>query len=146
MRCNVSALNRGILMVRTVKLAVFLFCLFPGPAVWSQSRITLEDLLSIESPGAPALSPDGKTFAITRGGQIFLIPAEGGWPVTLTTTQGGKTSLTAAIEMFGVVNRATFNERTNRPSAIQRSSLEPDRPPRRQRRPRPRQEACGDPN
>ncbi len=64
-----------------------------APIAWSQSRITLEDLVSIESPGAPVLSPDGMTFAMTRGGQIVLAPAEGGWPVTLTTTQGGKSSL-----------------------------------------------------
>jgi len=75
------------------KFAVFVLLFLAASAAWAQSRITLEDLLSIESPGAPLLSPDGKTFAVMRGGQIYLIPAEGGWPVTLTTTQGGKSSL-----------------------------------------------------
>ena len=74
--------------------ALLFCCLILVPAAWSQqSRITLEDLVSIDAPGAPVLSPDGKTFAMTRGGQIVLVPADGGWPVTLTTTQGGKASL-----------------------------------------------------
>jgi dipeptidyl aminopeptidase/acylaminoacyl peptidase len=56
-------------------------------------RITLEDLLSIESTGGPVLSPDGTQFALTRGEQILLMPSDGGWPVTLTTTAGGKSGL-----------------------------------------------------
>jgi dipeptidyl aminopeptidase/acylaminoacyl peptidase len=56
-------------------------------------RLTLEDLLSVESVGETVLSPDGKTFAATRAGQIVLIPASGGWPVTLTSTTGGKSGL-----------------------------------------------------
>jgi len=56
-------------------------------------RLTLEDLLSVETLGETVLSPDGKIFAMTRGGQIVLLPAEGGWPVTLTSTPGGKSGL-----------------------------------------------------
>ena len=56
-------------------------------------RLTLEDLLSVEPIGETALSPDGKTFATARGGQIVLLPAEGGWPVPLTSSSGGKSGL-----------------------------------------------------
>ena len=57
-------------------------------------HLTLQDLLSVEPIGESALSPDGKTIALTRLGQIVLLPAEGGWPVPLTSTQGGKSGLT----------------------------------------------------
>lgn len=57
------------------------------------ARITLEDLVSIPALGAPVLSPDGKQFALIRDGQIALMPADGGWPVTLTTTPGGKSAV-----------------------------------------------------
>ena len=56
-------------------------------------HLTLQDLLSIEPIGESALSPDGKTVALTRSGQIVLMPADGGWPVPLTSTQGGKSGL-----------------------------------------------------
>jgi dipeptidyl aminopeptidase/acylaminoacyl peptidase len=56
-------------------------------------KLTLEDLLSAEPIGETALSPDGKTLAITRSGQIALLPAEGGWPVTLTSAAGAKSGL-----------------------------------------------------
>ncbi|HEV2387633.1 MAG TPA: S9 family peptidase [Candidatus Acidoferrales bacterium] len=56
-------------------------------------RLTLEDLLSIQPIGETALSPDGKTFAMVRAGQIVLMPSAGGWPETLTSTQGGKDGL-----------------------------------------------------
>lgn len=57
------------------------------------ARLTLQDLLAAEPLGETALSPDGKTFALVHGGQIQLLPAEGGWPTTLTTTQGGKSGV-----------------------------------------------------
>jgi dipeptidyl aminopeptidase/acylaminoacyl peptidase len=57
------------------------------------AHLTLQDLLAIEPIGESALSPDGKTVALTRSGQIVLLPAEGGWPVPLTSTQGGKSGL-----------------------------------------------------
>jgi dipeptidyl aminopeptidase/acylaminoacyl peptidase len=56
-------------------------------------RLTLQDLLAAEPIGETALSPDGKIFAVARGGQIQLLPANGGWPETLTTTQGGKSGV-----------------------------------------------------
>jgi dipeptidyl aminopeptidase/acylaminoacyl peptidase len=55
-----------------------------------RGTITLEDLASVEPLGQPALSPDGKQFALIRGGQIELMPSTGGWPVALTTTTGAK--------------------------------------------------------
>jgi dipeptidyl aminopeptidase/acylaminoacyl peptidase len=59
----------------------------------AEHRFTLEDLLSIEPVADTALSPDGKTIATVRSGQIVLFPASGGWPVTLTTSAGGKSGL-----------------------------------------------------
>ncbi len=56
-------------------------------------KITLEDLVSAEPVGQKALSPDGETVAMIRGGQILLLPAEGGWPTTLTTSAAGKSGL-----------------------------------------------------
>lgn len=56
-------------------------------------KITLEDLLSVEPLGAPVLSPDGTQFAMIRNEQIVLMPSEGGWPVTLTTTAGVKSGV-----------------------------------------------------
>ena len=55
-----------------------------------ESRITLQDLVSGERLGEAALSPDGREIALARDGQIVLMPADGGWPVPLTTTTGGK--------------------------------------------------------
>jgi hypothetical protein len=43
-------------------------------------RFTLEDLVSVEPIGESVVSPDGKTFAMARGGQIVLMPSDGGWP------------------------------------------------------------------
>ena len=56
-------------------------------------RFTLDDALSVEPVAETALSPDGKNFALTRNGQIVLLPSHGGWPVTLTSTTGGKSGL-----------------------------------------------------
>src|SRR5437763_7535551 len=57
------------------------------------SNFTLEDIVSVEPVGQTALSPDGKTVAMLRGGQVLLLPAGGGWPITLTTSPGGKSAL-----------------------------------------------------
>jgi len=66
----------------------------PADAIPSNShRLTLEDLVSVEPIGETALSPDGRTVAMVRAGQIALLPAEGGWPVTLTISTGGKSGL-----------------------------------------------------
>ncbi len=73
------------------KLSIFV--LVCGVALAQGRRVTLDDLLSVEAIGETALSPDGKTFAMTRNGQIVLMPAEGGWPVTLTSSTGGKSGL-----------------------------------------------------
>ena len=56
-------------------------------------HLTLQDILPPEGIGETALSPDGKTIAFTRNEQIVLFPAEGGWPVTLTSTQGSKSGV-----------------------------------------------------
>jgi dipeptidyl aminopeptidase/acylaminoacyl peptidase len=57
------------------------------------NKITLEDLVSLHALGEPVLSPDSKQFAFVRAGQIELLPADGGWPVTLTTSPGRKAEL-----------------------------------------------------
>lgn len=77
------------------KLALVVLLLLSGLVLTPQQprRLTLEDLLSIEPLGETVLSPDGQTFAMTRDGQIFLMPSEGGWPVILTSTAGGKSGL-----------------------------------------------------
>jgi dipeptidyl aminopeptidase/acylaminoacyl peptidase len=75
--------------MRTLSVVLFACGLLDAQA----RRLTLDDLLSVEAVGETALSPDGKMFAITRSGQIALMPAEGGWPVTLTSTTGGKSGL-----------------------------------------------------
>jgi dipeptidyl aminopeptidase/acylaminoacyl peptidase len=59
----------------------------------TSARLTLQDILPPEGIGESALSPDGRTIAFSRDGQIVLLPAEGGWPVTLTSTQGGKSGV-----------------------------------------------------
>ncbi|MFC5863191.1 prolyl oligopeptidase family serine peptidase [Acidicapsa dinghuensis] len=56
-------------------------------------HLTLQDIVSPDGIGPTALSPDGKTFALTRDGQIVLLPVSGTWPVTLTSTSGGKSGL-----------------------------------------------------
>jgi dipeptidyl aminopeptidase/acylaminoacyl peptidase len=57
------------------------------------SGITLEDLVTVEGIAQPVLSPTGREFAVTADGQIQILPADGGWPVLLTTTTGGKNGL-----------------------------------------------------
>jgi dipeptidyl aminopeptidase/acylaminoacyl peptidase len=66
-----------------------------GPSAFAQSagHLTLQDLLSVEPIGETTLSPDGKTIAFTRNGQIVLMPANGGWPVPVTSTVGGKSGI-----------------------------------------------------
>jgi dipeptidyl aminopeptidase/acylaminoacyl peptidase len=65
------------------------------PCALSQngSRLTLQDLVSIAPMGETVLSPDGSTFAISRNGQIELMPASGGWPEPLTSTIGAKSGI-----------------------------------------------------
>jgi dipeptidyl aminopeptidase/acylaminoacyl peptidase len=70
-------------------ILVFALALHAQPS----ARLTLQDLLSFEPVGDYVLSPDGKTIALSRAGQIMLLPSSGGWPVLLTSTQGGKSGL-----------------------------------------------------
>ncbi len=78
-----------------------LFCglaltgLLGGGVLQAQERasLTLQDLLSVDAQVEASISPDGKTIAFGRGGQIVLMPAAGGWPVTLTSTLGGKSGM-----------------------------------------------------
>jgi Tol biopolymer transport system component len=75
-----------------VALAVAV-ALLGAPEAPERRQLTLEDLLSIEPVGEIAVSPAGKTVAVSREGQIELLPAGGGWPVTLTSSSGGKSGL-----------------------------------------------------
>lgn len=76
-----------------LSLLLIIFGSAGGRAASEPPRLTLEDLVSVEPVGETALSPNGKIFAMTRGGQIVLMPAEGGWLVTLTSTAGAKAGL-----------------------------------------------------
>ncbi len=67
-----------------------------GAVKSGSSRFTLNDILSVEPMGETALSPDGKTIALVRDGQIFPMPSEVGWPVAITALAGGKSGLSWA--------------------------------------------------
>jgi Tol biopolymer transport system component len=64
------------------------------PALWlsaaAPARLTLNDLVEAQDIQEPALSPDGKVFALSWQGQIVLVNSSGGWPVPLTSAPGGK--------------------------------------------------------
>jgi dipeptidyl aminopeptidase/acylaminoacyl peptidase len=77
----------------TIALLFCPFALSPIANAQANGDLTLQDLLSVEPIGDSALSPDGKTIALARAGQIVLLPSEGGWPVPLTSTPGGKAGL-----------------------------------------------------
>ena len=82
--------------LRSIPFAILLLIsilFFERPRAYAQERLTLQDLLAVEPIGETALSPDGKTIALVRSGQIVLLPSAGGWPVLLTSTQGGKAGL-----------------------------------------------------
>jgi dipeptidyl aminopeptidase/acylaminoacyl peptidase len=91
--------SRSSFIVARSFLWVFLSALLASPVLQAQSaqapanKITLEDLVALHFLGEPVLSPDGKQFAFVRGGQIELLAADGGWPVTLTTSPGHKAEL-----------------------------------------------------
>jgi dipeptidyl aminopeptidase/acylaminoacyl peptidase len=78
-----------------ISAIVLVFSGIAGSSLLAQSsgHLTLQDLLSVEPIGETALSPDGKTIALTRNGQIVLMPAGGGWPVPVTSTTGGKSGI-----------------------------------------------------
>jgi dipeptidyl aminopeptidase/acylaminoacyl peptidase len=63
------------------------------PPAQESGHLTLQDLVSTEPIGESVLSPDGKTLALARSGQIVLMPSIGGWPEPLTSTAGGKSGL-----------------------------------------------------
>jgi dipeptidyl aminopeptidase/acylaminoacyl peptidase len=63
------------------------------PPAQESGHLTLQDLVSTEPIGESVLSPDGKTLALARSGQILLMPSIGGWPEPLTSTVGGKSGL-----------------------------------------------------
>jgi len=79
--------------MRTLSILFAICGLLAGLLNAQGRRLTLDDLVSVEAIGETALSPDGKTFAMTRNGQIVLMPADGGWLVTLTSSTGGKSGL-----------------------------------------------------
>jgi dipeptidyl aminopeptidase/acylaminoacyl peptidase len=79
-----STLHRAAIALLTIGLCA---------AQNSTHRLTLNDLVSVEPIGDTALSPDGKTIALAREGQIFLLPSEGGWPTALTSSAGNKSGL-----------------------------------------------------
>jgi dipeptidyl aminopeptidase/acylaminoacyl peptidase len=78
-----------------ISAAAVIFSGIASPSMLAQGsgHLTLQDLLSVEPIGETALSPDGKTIALTRNGQIVLMPAGGGWPVAVTSTTGGKSGI-----------------------------------------------------
>jgi dipeptidyl aminopeptidase/acylaminoacyl peptidase len=78
-----------------ISAAAVIFSGIASPSMLAQGsgHLTLQDLLSVEPIGETALSPDGKTIALTRNGQIVLMPAGGGWPVPVTSTTGGKSGI-----------------------------------------------------
>lgn len=82
-------------LVRSMVAAILFVAGVSVPVLSAQEsgHLTLQDLLSVEPIGETALSPDGKAVAFTRNGQIVLMPSDGGWPVQLTSTQGGKSGV-----------------------------------------------------
>ncbi len=63
----------------------------------NQQSLSVERLYMTRSVGASAWSPDGKTIAfvsnISGRNNIWLVPAEGGWPTQLTVSDQRQTSL-----------------------------------------------------
>jgi dipeptidyl aminopeptidase/acylaminoacyl peptidase len=64
----------------------------------NQQSLSVERLYMTRSVGATAWSPDGKTIAfvsnISGRNNIWLVPAEGGWPTQLTVSDQRQTSPT----------------------------------------------------
>jgi dipeptidyl aminopeptidase/acylaminoacyl peptidase len=79
----------------TTGMLLWLSCIFAIQPSEAQGKVhlTLQDIVSPDGIGPSALSPDGNRFALTRDGQIVLLPVSGGWPETLTSTSGGKSGL-----------------------------------------------------
>ncbi len=64
----------------------------------NQQTLSIERLYMTRSVGATAWSPDGKTIAfvsnISGRNNLWLVPAEGGWPMQLTVSDQRQTSPT----------------------------------------------------
>ncbi len=81
-------------LLRLLAVSALLLIMQASPSYAQHAvRLTLQDILPPEGIGETALSPDGKTIAFTRAGQIVLMSAEGDWPVTLTSTLGNKSGI-----------------------------------------------------
>jgi dipeptidyl aminopeptidase/acylaminoacyl peptidase len=82
-------------LFHSIVVPALLFSITQAVPSYAQTKVhlTLEDILPPEGIGETALSPDGKTIAFTRNEQLVLLPAKGGWPVTLTSTLGGKSGV-----------------------------------------------------
>ena len=81
------------LLRQCLRVSAVALVLAPMLRAQGRSHLTLEDLLSVQPIGDAALSPNGKTFALARDGQIELMSASGSWPVELTSTSGGKSGV-----------------------------------------------------
>jgi dipeptidyl aminopeptidase/acylaminoacyl peptidase len=80
-------------ITRMKNLASVLLILVVFPSFAQQSPITLEDLITTTPSRPGVLSPDGKSFAILRNGQIVLEPTTGGPAVPITATTGAKSEV-----------------------------------------------------
>src|SRR5579862_5587396 len=64
----------------------------------NQQSLSIERLYMTRSVGATAWSPDGKTIAFVSNlsgrNNLWLVPAEGGWPTQLTVSDQRQTSPT----------------------------------------------------
>ena len=82
---------------RGLRRSVIACALLPAVAAvaWASSpaKLTLEDLADASGVSSVALSPNGRQFALARDEQIELVASDGGWPIVLTTTLGGKSQL-----------------------------------------------------
>jgi len=82
--------------IRSCALVLLLLAFVLAPSMFADTsartpaKLTLEDLIDASGLSSVALSPDGRTFAVIREGQISLVSSDGGWPSQLTTTTGGK--------------------------------------------------------
>ena len=79
-------------MQRRLCVVLFLLVLIQ-PLRAEAARWSTQDLLSVPGMGEAPLSPDGKSIALARGGQIVLMPSSGGEVTAITRGAGGKAGL-----------------------------------------------------
>jgi dipeptidyl aminopeptidase/acylaminoacyl peptidase len=89
--------------MRVILRGVFIFWAVTAVAVFpllaeelsrdNIAELTFNDIVESDGISTPVQSPDGREFALIRNGQIVVVAAIGGWPTTLTTAPGGKSSL-----------------------------------------------------